>query len=203
MTTTLPRIACVATLIPFASFAYGASAKQPDIKANPNPRVRYEITATVIDAPGEFDRIEGHVDYKVTNTKCVPLTPGSGATVEPKKSLRVTYERVSENAYRGVIYIDQLHDEDYFGLGVCHWSVVGVTADLQHQKVKFSPAIYLKDIVSGVVVVRYFSMLSYEKPEDARLDIGLPSRSGFDDPNSTFSISLKAVEKFNETRVDH
>jgi len=157
--------------------------------------MRYEITATVIDAPGTFERIEGHIDYKVLNGACVPLTPISGATVEPQTQSPVTFVRTGDNTFKGEIYVDRIQDEDYFGLGVCHWSVVGASVDFHHGEVNFSPAIYHDDIVSQKSVTRYFSERSYERSSRSRIDIGSPSKSVFNDPGAVFSIALKSTEK--------
>jgi hypothetical protein len=175
--------------------AYGASMKKPDIKLNTHPRMRYEITATVNGAPGPFELSGGSVDYKVVNLATVPMTPITGATVEPQKQLPVVFERVAEGVYRGVVYLDQVQDEDYFGLGVCHWSIVGVSIDLHHDQVNFSPAIYMDDIVRGIDLARYFSFKSYQNSDYKRTDIGAPSKSAFNDPTHTFTITLKAEER--------
>ncbi len=193
--TRLLRILALTSLLSLTFSAYGASMKNPDIKLNPNPRMRYEITATVKGAPGAFEAIGGHVDYKVMNPACVPLTPYNGATVEPKKALPVVYERTGDGVYKGVVYVDHVQDEDYFGLGVCHWSIVGATADFHHGQVNFSPAIYLKDILAGTEVVRYFSLHSYENVSHDSIDVGAPSKSAYNEPERTFTITLKAAEK--------
>lgn len=193
--TPLPRLACLAALLSLTFSAYGASMKKPDIKLNPHPRMRYEITVTVKGAPGELTSIAGHVDYVVTNPSSVPLTPISGATLPPETELPVAFERVGPDTYKGVVYIDQIQDEDYFGLGMCHWSIVATAPDFIHGKVNFSPAIYRKDILAGNEVVKYFSFKSYENADDSRTDGGSPDKSAFNDPSRTFSITLKASEK--------
>lgn len=190
-----PSLTIAALLFSLTSLAYGATMKKPDIKLNPNPRMRYEITATVTGAPGGFESVGGSVDYKVTNPASVPLTPITGATVEPEKQLPIVFERVADGVYKGVVYIDQIQDEDYFGLGVCHWSIVGASVDFHHDQVNFSPAIYLNDILSGTNFVRYFSMKSYENAGHARTDIGAPAKSAYDEPDRTFTVTLKAAEK--------
>lgn len=196
MRTTAPqRGVFTALLLLLSTHAYGASMKQPDVKLNPNPRMRYEITATVKGAPGAFERVEGSVDYKVTNGNCVPLTPVTGATVEPQKHLPIVFERVGDDTYKGVVYVDQIQDEDYFGLGVCHWSVVGASADFHHGEVNFSPAIYHDEIVGQKSVVKYFSERSYERSTRSRIDIGSASPSDFTDAGKVFSITLQATEK--------
>ncbi|WP_413623782.1 hypothetical protein [Luteibacter sp. Lutesp34] len=194
-TETPQRGVLTALLLLLSTHAYGASMKQPDIKLNPNPRMRYEITATVKGAPGAFERIEGHIDYKVVNGACVPLTPISGATVEPQTQVPVVFERAGDNIFKGEIYVDRIQDEDYFGLGVCHWTVVGATADFHHGEVNFSPAIYHDDILAQKSVIRYFSERSYERSTRPRIDIGSMSPSDFTNAGAIFSITLKAVEK--------
>ena len=183
----------IATVLSLLSpHAYGASVTKPDVKLNPDPRMSYEITATVTGAPGTFESVEGSVDYKVTNLASVPVTHGSGATVEPQKRVPVVFKRVAAGVYKGVVHLDQIQDEDYFGLGVCHWSIVGTSVDFHHDQVNFSPAIYLDDILNGTNFVRYFSIKSYENASRDRIDIGAPSKSAYDEPSRTFAITLKA-----------
>ncbi|MDF3981087.1 hypothetical protein P3W24_03470 [Luteibacter sp. PPL201] len=168
--------------------------KQPDVKLNPQPRMRYEITATIHGAPGALDAIEGHVDYEVSNPDCVPMTPVMGATVVPQKSVPVTFRRTGDNVYTGEIFLDRLQDEDYFNQGVCHWSVVGVAAAFRHGQVSFSPSIYKKDILGKHDVVKYFSHASYEHAERQRIDIGANDPQAFQS-NATFSITMHAAER--------
>lgn len=175
--------------------AYGEAMKQPDVKLNPEPRMRYEITATVHGAPGPFERIDGHVDYEVSNPACVPMTPVMGATVVPRKRVPVTFARSGDGQFRGEIYMDYLKDEDYFGQGVCHWAVVGATADFHHREVNFSPAIYKDDILGNREVVKYFSKRSYEHADSERIDVGANDTSAFNDAAATFTITLHAAER--------
>lgn len=192
----LPWRACALLLAFFLTVpAYGEAMKQPDVKLNPQPRMRYEITATVHDAPGPFERIDGHVDYEVSNPACVPMTPVMGATVTPRKRVPVTFTRSGDGQFRGEIYMDYLQDEDYFGQGVCHWAVVGATADFHHRAVNFSPAIYKDDILGRHEVVKYFSKKSYEHADNERIDIGANDSSAFVDAAATFTITLHAAER--------
>lgn len=186
-----PSLIVAAVLSLLSPIIYGASVTEPDVKLNPDPRMSYEITATVTGAPGTFESVEGSVDYKVTNLASVPLTRGSGATVEPQKRVPVVFKRVASSVYKGVVYLDQIQDEDYYGLGVSHWSIVGTSVDFHHNQVNFSPAIYLDDILSGTNFVRYFSIKSYENASRARIDIGAPSKAAYEEPSRTFAITLK------------
>jgi len=178
----------------FPPFVQGDSMKRPDIKLNPSPRMRYEITAVVEGAPSHFEAVEGHADFKVTNEDCVPLTPITGATIVPEKKIPLTYDHVGENEYRAIVFLDQLQDEDYFGRGTCHWSVVAASIDLHHGATSFSPAIYHDDIVSQKKVVKYFSIKSYNG-NGSGIDIGANVPTAYNNPSATFKITLRSAEK--------
>lgn len=185
----------LALLLATSTTAFGHPMKQPDIKPNPTPHKRYEIILTIEGAPGSFDTVSGMVDYKVANDRCVPLTPISGATLAPEKRVPVELTRVDDGVYKGSFYADALLDEDYYGMGVCHWGLVGATAELRAGKVDFSPAIFVSDILAGNSVTRYFAKRSYLHRDIERVDIGNPSRADFQqDAHDTFAITLRAEE---------
>ncbi|RDD82803.1 hypothetical protein DVJ77_04605 [Dyella tabacisoli] len=172
--------------------------KTPDIKQNPHPKTRYEITVTINDAPGPFDSVAGVVHYMVENDRCVPLTPISGATLAPEKNFPITFTRVSDNVYKGTIYADLLQDEDYYGLGVCHWAVNTMWATLKVKGVDFSPAMDLKEIVSQKPTPTYFVKADYFNTDKERSAFGTTNRSLFQTESSTdiFSMTLSAKEDF-------
>jgi len=189
--------AAFALCLALTSTACGTSMKNPDIKQNPHPKQRYDITLKIDGAPGPFDAITGSVDYRVSNGRCVPLTPISGATLEPEKNVPLVFTRVSDNVYKGTLYIDLFLDEDYYGLGVCHWDVVAAGIDLTIGKLDFSPSIFLDDIKSGKPVIRYFSRRAYlEYRNTSLVDIGNAHRDDFkEDAPHTFSTTLTAEEQ--------
>lgn len=184
----------IATLLAHLN-AYGATMTQPDIKLNPSPRMRYEITVKVDGAPGPFDRIEGVVDYRVANEACVPLTPVTGATVAPEKRVPITLKAAGGNVYKGEMYADLLQDEDYFGKGVCHWSVVAASANLWVKQVDFSAPLFRDDLLKGTPVTRYYSNRSYATTQLDRVDTGEADRAQYqDEAGATFSVTVHAEE---------
>lgn len=191
-----PRLGIAALPLALAPIAYGATMKNPDIELNPNPRQRYEIVARVQDAPGNFDRIEGAVQYKVTDRQCVPLTPITGAAQFPEKRVPIELHRVDDHTYKGDIYLDLLQDKDYFGMGVCHWNLIGADVTFQVNKLYFSPSLFHDDLVSQHPVIRFFADRSYQLSTTQRVDTGNARREDFkEDADRTFSIELKAREK--------
>jgi len=177
--------------------------KNPDIKLNPHPKMRYEITLTIEDAPGPFDAVEGSAGYEVANGDCVPLTPFSGATLTPNKNVPIALTRVSDKVYKSELYVDLLTDEDYFGQGLCRWSMPFADFDLQVGNLAFAHSIALEDVLAGKSVTRYFNNISYvsedaksPKSDHPRISIGNANRADFKDPKNTFSMTLTAKEKF-------
>ena len=192
----LRTTAALAALSFTAYSAYGAAMNKPDVKLNPQPRMRYEITIKVANAPGPFDRVEGVVDYRVSNDNCVPLTPVTGATVAPEKRVPVVLTHSGGNVYTGEIYGDLLQDEDYYGKGICHWSVVAASANLFVKQVDFSAPLFHDDLLRGKPVTRYYSNRSYATTRVERLDTGETDRSQYqDEANSTFSITVRAEHR--------
>ncbi len=186
------------------SSAFGSPMKTPDIKQNPHPKMRYEITMTVQGAPGPFDTVSGFVQYKVSNDRCVPLTPISGATLPPEKSVPLELSRVGDDVYKGALYVDLLQDEDYYGLGICHWSVVAATVSLKVKKADFSPDLLADSILKQASQTRYFSKKQFGAVE--RGELAPPVISGVlpaeyeafkpEWQQDMFSVTLSAKEDF-------
>ena len=195
-------IAVLAVFLAITTAACGQAMKKPDIKLNPHPKMRYEITLTIEDAPGAFDAVEGSAGYEVANDRCVPLTPFSGARLTPSKDVPLALTRVNGKVYKGELYVDLLAEEDYFGLGLCRWSMPFANFNLSIGNLVFGHSIALADILAGKSVVRYFSALRYHESSPLKQgerpwgNGGQPQRSDFKEPKSTFSMTLTAKEKF-------
>lgn len=130
-----------------------------DIKLNPHPVQRYELIATV-DAPGEFDSVEGYLSYDVTNVECVPKNPFEGARNVPNTSRSFAMTRVDAHTWKGSFYRDLLQDEDYFGLGVCHWDVTNALPLFVVHDEKFNPAFMFTELLAGEQI-RHFAKADF------------------------------------------
>lgn len=129
--------------------------QKPDIKDNPSSHLRYDVTVRIDQPPGPFDRIEGTADYRVSNDACVRLTPISGVTITPSRRIPRVLDPVGENVYRGELVADRLLDEDYFGKGVCHWSLVAAGVEAHIGKMDFAASLPMKDIAGHRPAVHY------------------------------------------------
>ncbi|OWT68947.1 MULTISPECIES: hypothetical protein [unclassified Achromobacter] len=188
-------VACLSSLAACGTSA--ASNKKPDIKLNSDARMKYEITATVSDPSLAFEPVKGFADYVVDTPNCVPLTRFTGATIAPEYRAPVELTRVGPNTYRGELTFDLLKDEDYYGQGMCHWTLVAVSTDFHRHKTNFSPALFKGDLLATGRMQRYFSRKSYAVDDMERIDTGVPDASNFKNPSQElFTITLQAKKLF-------
>jgi hypothetical protein len=161
--------------------------KTPDIKQNPHPKQRYEITVTVAGA-GPVESVEGAMQYRVENEECVPVSdPVNGVRIPPKAHPPIEFKRVSDGVFRGTLYTDLMQDEDYYGLGVCKWAMTGAVPVVTIDGVPLSPAMFPADIHSQQPVTRYFTKDQHPQ--------GNPEE--FSDPGAPFSEYIeKNKDKF-------
>jgi len=134
---------------------------RPQIRRNPKP-TPYEVTMTIENAPGPFGSIEGVMQYETRlNDLCLPDLGGmAGTRMRLKEHVPVALEKVGENTYRGIYYTDLLVDEDYYGLGVCRWSMIAARVVLRAGKedgeANFFENIFFDDLVSKDRMKVYF-----------------------------------------------
>jgi len=207
----MKTVFALASILSLASItaACGASMNNPDIKHNPNPKMRYEITVTIDGAPGSFDSADGVAFYDVNNKACVPERGGplNPLRIAPNTDVPFSLTRINENQYQGTIYLDLLKDEDYFGLGVCHWSMSNIAVRLKVKRTTFSPGIGTNEIISLKPLPRYYLRTDYTNASNNeewdvsgranKLSHG-PNTSGYEpqDQDNIFSVTIQARERF-------
>lgn len=177
------------------------SRMTPDIKQNPHPAMRYDVTITITGAPGPFDSVGGFMQYEVTNKACVPETGGpmNPMRLAPMSNPPIVFTKVADNIYKGTVYADYFLDEDYFGLGVCHWSLVNVSAELKIRNITLVPSISPDELFSQKSIPTYFVRQMYEIHSDIELsDFGEPNPSNYppDRQKGIFTITLASREDF-------
>jgi len=116
---------------------------------------------TVAGAPGLFDSASGSMSYQTANPGCVPPYPISGARVPPSARLAFPVKQVGPYTYRGTLYMDLLKDEDYSGLGVCHWKMAVADLSLRYHGNTFVSALDGEEIRAGRQAKVYFSKADY------------------------------------------
>jgi hypothetical protein len=151
----------LALSLSIATTACGQSMKKPDIKLNPDPQLRYEVTLTIDqDVPGPFESVIAFSYYQ-TDDKRVPMQPISGAVLSVDHRVPVTLRQTAPRTYQGMVYLDLLLDEDYYGLGVCRWSLMSFNAQLIAGEVRFGAAIGGKEVAAGQPRTEYYPKAAY------------------------------------------
>ncbi len=171
-------------------------------KLNPSPRKAYALTLTLDKAPGPFAAVNGYAQYDVSNdSECGQIHPQTGVGQRITSSEPVVLKKVSEQEYQGVIHLDLMLDEDYYGRGVCHWKMTGTRVALKasgkKEETAFLPFIETKDVIAGKPVTLYFWKGGYPKEEiEDYADNGLPSAQDFKPElrDQLFSLTLVAKE---------
>lgn len=164
-----------------------------DIQDNPIPKQRYEVTLEIHQPPGPFDgAARGWVHYRVDNSRCLPLTPGEGATLFPEKTVEFNVTRVSATVYRGTIFLDRLQDQDYYGLGFCHWNINTLGIELKGNGVKFNTAIGGSELLAGKPATTYYAAADYQRAFNHADAVGFTNRALFrtTSPSGIFDMTL-------------
>ncbi|WP_235429776.1 hypothetical protein [Xanthomonas sp. GPE 39] len=158
MKPTLSLLALFLSLSAGCSMSHG-DPKNP--KHNPHPVKRYEVIATA-DAPGPWDSVKGYLEYKVSNQECTPEDKFLGVHVMPPivgQDFEMT--RIDEKTWKGYFYRDFMQDEDYYGLGDCHWEPASVSTVFVGNGVAFDPGAVFEQILRNGQQTEYFKKSSY------------------------------------------
>lgn len=184
----------------FLNCACSMSTQKVDAKRNATPKMRYEVTLTIENAPGPFDSVTGFMQYEVTNKDCVPVTgaPMNPLRLAPMADPKIVFTKVADNVYKAAVYGDYFKDEDYFGLGVCHWSLMAVITSLNINKLSLSPHLSPDELFSQKTITRYFVRQVYLQNDVSIPDLGEPSPANYppDRQKDIFSVTLSSKEGF-------
>lgn len=172
-----------------------AQSRSVDIQDNPIPKQRYEATLEIHQPPGPFDgTVRGWVNYRVDDSRCLTLTSNGGTTIFPEKTVEFTVNRVSATVYRGTIFLDRLRDEDYYGLGICHWNINTLGIELTGNGVKFNTAMGGGELLAGEPATTYYAVADYQRAFNHADAVGFTNRALFrtTPPGGIFDMTLTA-----------
>jgi hypothetical protein len=172
----------------------------PEFKQNQQPKQRYQLTLTIANAPGPFASVQGFMQFDVDTPECLPPPNANGGHLwpTPTEDIPIAWTRVSDTEYTGVVYIDGMVDEDYYGRGLCRWKMMQAYAVLKATgadgETRFNPSIYPEQVLARQAVVTYFWKPFY--PRNA--DIENYPESGQTD-RSKMATTLKDSDLFTAT----
>lgn len=165
-------------------------------KKNPHPVKRYEVVVTA-DAPGPWDSVSGTVFFDVINRECVYRDSFTGGQNVPNSGYDFKMNRVDEKKWIGYFYRDALEDEDYFGLGVCHWDATGLTPTFIVHGEAFAASTGFEDALHKGPQVTYFKKSEYfdhSLTGDAALESTASTPDVVQHPDHFFPITVTVRE---------
>ena len=132
-------------------------------KKNPHPTKRYELTVTA-EAPGPWDSVRGYINYDVVNLDCTRKNEFLGVHIQPQGvGIDIELTRVDEKTWKGHFFRDYLLDEDYYGLGVCHWDAASVSSLFVVHDKNFAAGTVLEDGRQKGALTKYFRKVDYSQ----------------------------------------
>jgi hypothetical protein len=163
----------------------------PVYRQNPHPQQAYRITMTIENAPGPFAHMLGLAQFDVVNPECLPPPDDNDGHTwpVPTEGVEIPLQKVADNTYSGVVYADQMLDEDYFGHGVCRWKLIQAQVQLKATGAKDETK-FIADYPDAKLSTEepetvYFNKISYprfgesEPSEYESVSFGLNDRSRF------------------------
>lgn len=125
-----PQSTTESTMTPDVPASPGAgkndkSAQQHLYRLNPTPRQGYELVLTLQDAPGPFKKMGWSALYQAKGCNYV-VNDFAGVRGEPKHTVKLPFAEQPDGSFTATVYLDAMLDEDYYGNGVCQWTLTSV-----------------------------------------------------------------------------
>jgi hypothetical protein len=174
-------------------------------RQNPQPKQAYRITMTIENAPGPFARMLGLAQFDVINPECLPPPDDNNGHLwpVPTEGVEISLQKVAKNTYSGVVYADQMLDEDYYERGVCEWELIQVQVQLMatgaKDETKFIPSLDSEELFAGKPQKVYFWKERYPRASVENYpDFGEIDRSKFRPEmrdEELFTVTLSASKE--------
>jgi hypothetical protein len=152
------RFSRIAIVMMCTALLIGCQKVQPPaIAVNASPLLNYAITVSTRDSSA-IQSLAVAEQYDVSNKECIPIdhTIALGGT-RPGVLQRfpVVSLRTAKDSFSSVVSVDRIRDQEYYGLGVCHWVLDVVYIDLTSHGRTYSAYIRRDDISSGNRITLY------------------------------------------------
>ncbi|MCV2502646.1 MAG: hypothetical protein N4Q30_00955, partial [Neisseriaceae bacterium] len=103
-----------------------ATKDSVEFRLNPQPKQAYRIKVKVDNAPGPWGKQVLSAGYMANNCHYT-ISRFAGATGRPERTIKIEPEIKRDDYLEGVVYLDAMLDEDYYGQGTCQWELVGIS----------------------------------------------------------------------------
>lgn len=156
------RLTSALILLPTLSTGCSRHNDPENPQKNPHPVQRYEVTATVDKASGPWDEVSSTTFFNVVSLDCTHENKFLGVHIKPTDvPIEFKMNRMDEKTWKGYFYRDAMLDEDYYGLGVCHWNATSVSVGFTAQGVSFSSGSLFEYFLKKGAQTEYFKKSNY------------------------------------------
>jgi hypothetical protein len=180
------------------------SAQEHLYRLNSSPQHALDIEFEIHDAPGLFADFGSNVHYQSFNCNYV-TSEWAGTRGSPSKMVSLPTTQLDKTRFVVTAFRDGLLDEDYYGTGVCQWTLTAVSIGFRATGAKddtgYAVLLGAKDLNPGTSFRLYYWKGGYP---GAKNESGVPvSNSGRRDPegysepfrSNLFSITTKVKAK--------
>ena len=128
----LPALVAIATTL--LVVAGCKERNYPTYCENPSPKAAIPIRIKVTDAPVDVPVPKVLVQYQIDLLCLPPISNYAGVHLEPKTHwIEYPVQRVSDTEFRSVVFEDGMQVADYYGHGLCSWTMSLVQAAFPFQ----------------------------------------------------------------------
>lgn len=190
-----PLVAGVLVTILTAALVAACHGKNAPTE-NKNPNTWISVEADTSDLPIPVDTATFSATYTIDNLSCLKPRRISGAIAPPFISLRIDAQRVSPKTFRAKVAADRFEDEDYDGLGPCHWRLASVDFTLKHEARQLTAGMDGKSALGFSPVKNYFSDWSITSAPTDEPQPGLtdPDAARAGNAGKIYVVTVKAKE---------
>ncbi|UPG91568.1 hypothetical protein L2Y96_07300 [Luteibacter aegosomaticola] len=173
-----------------------------DYSPHANPKAHRWSTVTISTSDLPFTPEAPSVDavYAVSNLSCMKPRMVSGALPMPQKTIAIPVVKLSDSSYAAKLPLDPYADENYDGLGDCHWDFASATFNMKHGPRHLRATISNKAVESNGSETRYFTSWQFNSsPTDLpQTGISNPQVLHPRDGESLHAVTLTAKEATDE-----
>lgn len=197
-----PRLLALSMLALALTACRAQTHMQPNFDRNPHPRDGYRLRVVLKNPPGPLSPDGASTAYEISNLPCAVVEEHPTHANQPVADVPFAMDKVGENTYEGVFYLDAMQDKDYFGHGICHWQAsspgMWFKANGKPEETAFIVSLSKNQIRDGFRTTIYYARTGYPRAAgmDSYKDYGTDDRARYklqDDELFQAEVSLDKV----------
>ncbi|MBB3228353.1 hypothetical protein FHW69_002988 [Luteibacter sp. Sphag1AF] len=167
------------------AYAYEPEA---NVRHNPHPSQPYEITIDLHDMTYPEDSVIAEAQFDIIDLSCIPVRGRlwNPMRIPPAtKFVDIPLTKGTDGKYRGYAFFDEFMDEDYFGLGVCKWTMPFMATRISSRGISFSASVKTKPSHKESHQTTYFHRKLFDPTSAPNTILGYHTPEAFE--NATLS----------------